>query len=68
MAETLKKKQPAQLIHASTRVTMSAKWGLSYIGYLAKKHLDVFDRRVAYKLALLTAIIVVVVVVLALIF
>ena len=45
-----------------------SKWGLSYIGYLAKKHLDVFDRRVAYKLALLTAIIVVVVVVLALIF
>ena len=47
---------------------MTARWGLSYIGYLAKKHLDVFDRRVAYKLTLLTAIIFLVVVVLALIF
>jgi hypothetical protein len=47
---------------------MTARWGLSYIGYLAKKHLDVFDRRVVYKLTVLTALLVAVVVILALIF
>jgi hypothetical protein len=46
---------------------MTARWGLSHIGYLAKKHLDVFDRRVVYKLTVLTALLVVVVI-LALIF
>lgn len=47
---------------------MTTRWGLSYIGYLAKKHLDVFDKRVVYKLTVLTTLIVVVVVILALLF
>ena len=47
---------------------MATKWDLKYIGYLAKKHLNVFDKRVAYKFAVLTTIIIVVVVILALIF
>jgi hypothetical protein len=47
---------------------MTARWGLSYIGYLAKKHLNIFDRRVVYKFAVLTAILVSVVLLLALIF
>ena len=47
---------------------MTAKWGLSYIGYLAKKHLDVFDKRVVYKFAVLTAILVCIVGLLAMIF
>ena len=47
---------------------MTARWSLSYIGYLAKKNLDLFDKRVLYKLTFLTAVIVLVVVILALIF
>ena len=47
---------------------MTTKWGLSYIGYLAKKNLDVFDKRVAYKLTVITILIVVVVFILAVIF
>ena len=47
---------------------MRPKWSLSYIGYLARKHLYVFDKQVVYKLTVLTTIIAVVVVILALIF
>ena len=47
---------------------MTTKWGLSYIGYLAKKHLDVFDKRVVYKFAVLTAILVCIVGLFAMIF
>ena len=47
---------------------MTTKWGLSYIGYVAKKHLDVFDKQAVYKLTVLTAVIVICVVALALIF
>ena len=47
---------------------MTFRRGLSYIGYLAKKHLDVFDKRVVYKFFVLTIIIVVIVLILALIF
>ena len=47
---------------------MANRWGLTYIGYLAKKNLDVFDRRVVYKLTVLTALIAAVVIILALIF
>lgn len=47
---------------------MTSRWSLSYIGYLAKKNLDVFDKRVVYKLTVLTALIAAVVVILALIF
>ena len=47
---------------------MRARWSLSYIGYLAKKHLDVFDKRVFYKMAVLTTILVIVVILLALVF
>ena len=47
---------------------MTARWSLSYVGYLAKKTLDIFEKRVLYKLTFLTAAIVLVVVILALIF
>ncbi len=47
---------------------MTTRWGLSYISHLAKKHLDVFDKQVVFKLSVLTTIIAVVIVILALIF
>ena len=40
----------------------------SNFSFFIKKHLDVFDDRVFYKLAVLTAIIIVLVILLALIF
>ena len=47
---------------------MNTKWSLSYIGYLVKKNLDVFNKHVVYKFSVLTFVIVFVVVLLALIF
>ncbi len=42
--------------------------GLTHIGNLAKKHLDIFDKRVAYKFAVLITGLIAVVVILSLIF
>jgi hypothetical protein len=47
---------------------MSFRRDFSNFSYFIKKHLDLFDRRVFYKLSVLTAIIIVLVILLAILF